>query len=79
MKEVTINGRTVKTNYYEVDKWAVWNGNDYPKTMRVVNVPFGKSVREVFEELVTEGYTRIRFVEMTTCVRGYRKVYAFVK
>ena len=78
MKEMVINGKTVKTNY-ESSEWAVWNGNDYPKTMRVVNVPFGKTVKDVLYQMVDEGYTRIRFVETTTAVRGLHNVCAFVK
>ena len=77
MKEMTINGKTVKTNYD--GEWAIWNGNDYPATMRVVDVPFGKTAKEVLYDLVEQGYTRIRFVETTTCVRGYHKVHAFAK
>ena len=77
MKEMTINGKTVKTNYNE--DYAIWNGNDYPKTMRVVNIPFGKTDKTVLEELVEQGYTRIRFVETTTFVRGCHNIYAFVK
>lgn len=78
MKEMTINGKTIKTNY-ESDEYAIWNGNDYPKTMEVVDVPFGKTAKEVLYDLVDAGYTRIRFVETTTCVRGYHKVHAFAK
>ena len=78
MKEMVINGKTIKTNY-ESSEWAVWNGNDYPKTMRVVNVPFGKTVKDILYQMVDEGYTRIRFVETTTAVRGLHNVYAFVK
>lgn len=77
MRDMEVNGVKVKTNYG--GNYAVWNGNDYPKTMRVHNIPFGMSDREYLEELVAKGYRRIRFVEMTTCVRGYHNVYAFVK
>ena len=78
MKTMIVNGKEIKTNY-ESSEYAIWNGNDYPKTMKVFNVPFGKTTKDVLYELVEEGYTKIRFVEMTTCVRGYHKVYAFAK
>jgi len=70
-----VNGKKVRTNLFGIYK--LWNGNDYPKNKRVVSVPFGKWDGEVFDELIAEGYTSIRFVETSTAVRGYHNVYAF--
>lgn len=70
METYTINGTEVKTNYGAIE---------YPKLTGSENgyrkVDFGKTDSAVFNELVEQGYTNIRFAEMTTRVRGYHYVY----
>lgn len=73
-----INGKEVKTNYGKVN-YPLWNGNDYPTTMRVMEIPLGESEESVLEQLVDKGYTKVTFYERTTRVRGYHHVYAFYK
>ena len=70
-------GKEIKTNIG--GRYRLWNGNDYPKTMKVAPVPFGKTEEDLLDELVAKGYTKITFVETTTRVRGYHNVYAFYK
>lgn len=77
MQKFTINGKLIKTNLC-AGEWKVWNGNDYPKNGNVLTRPFRKSTYEWFDELIESGYTSIRFVETTTCVRGYHEVHAVV-
>ena len=78
MQTFEINGKKIKTNLGDW-KSVIWNGNDVPMKYGTNQraVGFGKTMNEVFEDLVNEGYTEIRFVEVTTCVRGYHRVYAW--
>lgn len=80
MNTVSVNGKHIKTNLYS-SQYPIWNGNDVPAKYngRYVTVPFGSTVKELFDKLVAEGYTEIRFVETTTMVRGYHHVHAFVR
>ena len=73
-----IDGKDIKTNLKAMN-YPIWNGNDFPsKYTSYVCVGF-TSVYDVFNSLVEQGHTEIRFVEMTTCVRGYHKVYAWYR
>ena len=77
MQTFNLNGVDVKTNYGSVD-YPLWDGNEVPNIYDTYyRVDFGKSDADLFNELVDNGYTRIRFVEMTTRVRGWHNVYAF--
>ena len=79
MKTMIINGKEIKTNY-ETGSYSVWNGYDIPKTYKsYIHCPFAMSTEKFLYQLVDQGYTRIRFVETTTAVRGYHEIYAFVK
>lgn len=66
MEKFEINGKIIKTNFgaYNYPYWD-GNGGGY------LSIPFRKTYGEIFDELVTSGYTYIRFVETTTMVRGY--------
>lgn len=78
MKTFNLNGVEVRTNYGS-GEYSLWDGNEIPKIYDTYyKVEFGKSDADLFNELVEKGYTRIRFVEMTTRVRGYHYEYAFV-
>lgn len=70
METFNINGKEVTTNYGAIE---------YPKLSGYANgynkVDFGKTDGAVFNELVEQGYTNIRFAEMTTSVRGFHNVY----
>lgn len=70
MQVFDINGVTIKTNYGS-DYYPMLSGNanGYHK------VPFESTDKQVFNELVSKGYTKIRFAELSTRVRGYHWTY----
>ena len=82
MKTVEYKGKKIKTNYYEVTGgygyYSLWDGNDVPACYDGYRaVGFRETEDDLFNKLVDAGYTRIRFVEVSTRVRGYHEVYAF--
>lgn len=81
MQTFEIDGRTIKTN---LRAWqnSMWDGNDVPEKYNHPNgsnrrLGFGESEDEAFEKAFIEGYTEIRFVETSTCIRGYHHVYVW--
>lgn len=76
MQKFHINGRTIKTN---LGAWqsVMWNGSDVPKKYKCHHLGFRESMNEAFDKLFEEGYNEIRFVECSTCVRGYHNVYVW--
>ena len=87
MKKVTINGREITTNYYareySIDsgngratmtmclrRWVLHEGEKY-KSM--------ETLKEMFERLVSDGYTKITFFRTTTAVRGLYDYIAYCK
>lgn len=73
MKKITVNGKEVNTNYGAVTYPRL------PDTMNARPLPFGMSEKTFLEQLVEEGCSKVTFYEVTTCVRGYHKVYANCK
>jgi len=69
MEPYDINGITVKTNYGGL--YPTVSGNSLDGYHRVD--PESDTV--VFNRLVEDGYTWIRFVDCSTSVRGYRYTY----
>ena len=83
MQIFEINGKKIKTN---LGAWqeSMWNGNDIPFKYtslgngRNYGLGFRATMDEAFEEAVKEGYTEIRFVETSTCIRGYHRIYVWL-
>ena len=86
MKEITVNGKTVKTNIGETyrvvrgdrkDGWSMqfkeWVLDEGCKYRRE------ETDKEMLERLVAKGYTTIRFVETTTAIRGFHNTWAYAK
>lgn len=81
MQTFEINGRKIKTNF-DARQYPLWNGNDIPAKYSFPNgknrpLGFGESMDEAFIKAVEAGWTEIRFVETSTCVRGYHHVYVW--
>lgn len=81
MQTFEIDGREIKTN---LGAWqnSMWSGNDVPAKYTFPNgrnraLEFGESMDAAFIKAVEEGWTEIRFVETSTCVRGYHRVYVW--
>ena len=83
MQTFEINGRKIKTN---LGAWqsTMWNGNDIPAKYTYERggcergLRFGESADEAFNTAVEDGWTEIRFVETSTCVRGYHHEYIWL-
>ena len=70
METYNIIGMEVKTNYGAI-QYPMLTGEESGYR----RVEFGKSDAQTFNELVEQGYTNIRFAEMSTRVRGYHEIY----
>ena len=76
MQNFLINGRNIRTN---LGSWqsVMWNGTDIPKKYKCHHLGFRESMNEAFDKLFDKGFNEIRFVECSTCVRGYHNVYVW--
>lgn len=81
MQVFEINGKKIKTN---LGDWrcSMWNGNDVPAKYTFPNgkcrgLRFGECADEAFIEAVEAGWTEIRFVDVSTSIRGYHRVYVW--
>ena len=81
MQTFEIDGKKIKTN---LGAWqnSMWDGSDVPAKYNHPNgsnraLEFRETIDEAFEKAFYEGYTEIRFVETSTCVRGYHNVYVW--
>ena len=70
-----IDGTIIKTNY-ECSEYPYWDGNGCRPYRKC---KFRQTDSELLDELVSEGYTYIRFVYTTTYVRGYHEISAFYR
>lgn len=82
MQTFEINGKNIKTN---LGAWqsSMWDGNEIPvkytheKKGKHRSLEFGESEDAAFIKELENGYTEIRFVEVSTAVRGYHHVYVW--
>jgi len=76
MRKIIIDGKQIVTNYGEKTMSNLVSGNDLPnhdmymRENRETNEDF-------FKRLVGYGYTRIRFGEVSTRIRGFHDVVAY--
>lgn len=89
MKKYEYKGRLIETNFEDLVRangdaknfyggYSLWNGNDIPSCYDGwKTVGFRQTDSQLFDELVNKGYTRIRFVETTTRIKGYHETHAF--
>lgn len=76
MRKIIIDGKQIVTNYGEKTMGNLVSGNDLPnhdmymRKSRETNEDF-------FKRLVEYGYTRIRFGEVSTRIRGFHDVVAY--
>ncbi len=68
MENLDIDGKIIKTNYGAM-QYTYWDGNGGGYT----HIPFRKTDAEVFDELVEKGYNYIKFVYVTTRIKGYHE------
>ena len=78
MKQIEVNGKTITTNFNESGANTVVAGNDFPNyTMK--RAMDGETDRQFLERLVDAGYTRIRFAQTATRVKGYHSTVAYCR
>ena len=78
MKKIEINGKEVTTNFGENGMHTLVVGNDLPNyRMELMNDM--ETVQQFLERLVDKGYTRIRFAETSTRIKGYHKTIAYCR
>lgn len=77
MQVFEVDGKTIKTN---LGAWqsSMWNGNEIPKKYtHTRRLGFHESMDEAFIKELNNGYTEIRFVEVSTRVIGYHDIYVW--
>lgn len=78
MKKIEINGKEVTTNFGEKGMHTLVVGNDFPNYIMEL-MDNRETTKQFFERLVDKGYTRIRFAEISTRIKGYHKTIAYCR
>lgn len=78
MRKMIINNIEVITNYEEKSAERLVNGEDIDGYDLLIKES-RESTKEFLEKLVDMGYTRIRFAEVATGIRGIHDVVAYCK
>ena len=78
MRTYGIEGKTITTNYLAYNKPS-WNG--YSKARGYVDGKYAEwgHTDELFDQLISEGYTEIKLVEVSTSIHGLRRTYMWYK
>lgn len=71
--------KDIKTNYAPYKTYALCDGNNRKGWAMELKKNCRETDKEFFERLVSYGYTRISFYEVSTRVRGYHEVIAYCK
>ena len=78
MRKISIDGKEIITNYGEKSAERLVSNNDLPN----YEIRYKKSKegnKEFLMRLVNEGYTRIRFVEISTNIKGFHEIAAYCR
>lgn len=78
MTTITVKEKEITTNYGENGMYTVVAGNDLPNYIIKKSMD-RETDRQFLERLVEEGYTRIRFAQTTTRVKGYHNTIAYCR
>ncbi len=78
MRKILIDGKAITTNYGEKGMNTLVAGNEIPK-YELYNKKFNESNEEFLKRLVSHGYTRIRFAEVSTGIRNFHNVIAYCR
>ena len=78
MRTYDIGGKTITTNYLAYN-YPSWNG--YSKARGYVNGEYAEwgHTDELFDKLISEGYTEIKLVGVSTSIHGLRRTYMWYK
>lgn len=78
MRKILVDGKEITTNYGEKTMNNLVSGNDLPNYV-FYRKKHNETSKEFFMRLVSYGYTRIRFGEVSTRIRGFHDVVAYCK
>lgn len=78
MKKIEIKGKEITTNFGENGMFTVVAGNNLPNYTMELPM-FRETDSQFLERLVDKGYTRIRFAQTTTKVKGYHDTIAYCR
>lgn len=78
MRKIIVDGKEIITNYGEKTMNNLVSGDELPNYDM-----YGKKYKETnedfFKRLIDYGYTRIRFGEVSTRIRGFHDVVAYCR
>lgn len=78
MRKIIIDGKEIVTNYGEKTMGNLVSGNDLPNYV-LESMKFRETKEDFFKRLIEHGYTRIRFGEVSTRIKGFHDVVAYCR
>lgn len=78
MRKIIIDGKEITTNYKEKGAERLVEGDNLPN-YDMYSKNFKENNEEFLKRLVKMGYTRIRFAETSTSIRGFHNVIAYCR
>lgn len=78
MKKILVDGKEITTNFGEKGMNTIVTGDDLPY-YELHTKNFKESNDKFFKRLVSQGYTRIRFAEVSTRIRNFHDVVAYCR
>lgn len=78
MRKIIVDEKEIVTNYGEKTMDNLVSGDDLPDYI-LYTKNHGESTQDFFKRLIEYGYTRIRFGEVTTRIKGFHDVVAYCK
>lgn len=78
MRKITVDGKEIVTNYGEKTMHNLVSGDDLPNYDLCLK-DFRESNEDFLKRLISYGYTRIRFGEVSTRIRGFHDIVAYCR
>lgn len=78
MRKILVDGKEIVTNYNEKTMENLVSGDDLPNYDFYTKYS-NESKKDFLKRLISYGYTRIRFGEVSTRIRGFHEIVAYCK
>lgn len=78
MRKIMVDGKEIITNYGERGASTLVTGDDLPN-YEFYTKNFKESNEQFLKRLVSYGYTRIRFAEVSTRIRNFHNVVVYCR
>lgn len=78
MRKIIIDGKKIITNYGESGAMTLVTGDDLPN-YELYTKRNKETDEEFFNRLVSYGFTRIRFAEVATFIKGFHDTVAYCR